>query len=143
MTGVVADANFIGLLRILVRIVEQSEYAELWEKLSLRVAEFADLGLAPDAPDRVVWTRCQTLGLVLLTGNRNDDGPDSLQATIADSNTAASLPVFTVGTADRIMFERGYAERVAIDMLEYLIDLRDRAEHLLGSGRLYLPKKPV
>jgi hypothetical protein len=139
MTGIVADVNLIGTLRILIQIIERSELAELWTKLELRVAEFEELGLPRESADRVVWSRCQELGLVLITGNRNDDGPDSLEATIADSNGPSRLPVLTVSSTQKVLKDRQYTERVAIDMLEHLGSLRDSPELLMGAGRLFLP----
>jgi hypothetical protein len=60
--------------------------------------EFPALGLAFNALDALIWATCQREGLVLITGNRNDDGPDSLEATIRNENQPDSLPVFTMPT---------------------------------------------
>jgi hypothetical protein len=56
----------------------------------------ADSGLQLDASDRAVWEACQREHVILLTANRNEAGPDSLQATIQQYSTPASLPVFTL-----------------------------------------------
>src|SRR5207237_9235382 len=101
----------------------------------LRTPTFQDLGLLPETSDSVVWQRCQQEELVLLTANLNSKGPDSLEATIRALNTPASLPVFTVATADRVLQSRDYAERVADRILEYLFDRDD----FRGTGRLFLP----
>jgi len=106
----------------------------------LPIVPFHVLGLPSDAPDRLVWNRCPELKLVLITGNRNDDGPDSLQATIDDSNTSSYLPVITLGNGNRVIYSSSFADRIARDLLEYLTDLRDTPESLLGTGRLYLPR---
>ena len=73
--------------------------------------------------------------MILITSNRNDDGPDSLEATIRTHGTPHSLPVFTLADAKRVLKERSYAELVADRLLEYLFDI----EGLRGAGRLYLP----
>ena len=39
-----------------------SEWAEFSATLALRFAEFADVSLARDASDRVVWQTCQEVG---------------------------------------------------------------------------------
>jgi hypothetical protein len=83
----------------------------------------------------VVWRRCQEQRLLLLTNNRNDDGPDSLEATIRTYNTPESLPVFTFGDADKISKSQEYAEEV----IESLFDQLLRIDTLNGTGRLFLP----
>jgi hypothetical protein len=70
-----------------------------------------------------------------MTDNRNDDGPDSLEATIRNENQAGSLPVVTIADTDRILRDRLYAERVAECLLDYLM----RIDELQGTGRLYVP----
>ncbi len=80
----------------------------------------------------VLWRACQQHQLVLLTGNRNKDGPDSLEATIQAENTPQSLPVFTL--ADPLS-SGAYAEPVAIRLLEHLYDIGS----LRGTGRMYIP----
>jgi hypothetical protein len=72
-----------------------------------------------------------------LTNNRNDDAPDSLEATIRTFNTPRSLPIFTIGDAERLRNEREYSDRVIWTLLEYLYDV----ENVLGTGRLFLPAK--
>jgi len=49
----------------------------------------------------------------LIAGNRNDDGPDSLEAVIRDENQPDSLPVVTIANPDRMLNDRLYAEEVA------------------------------
>jgi len=75
------------------------------------------------------------LTLYLLTNNRNDDGPNSLEATIRTRNAATRLPVFTFSDADRIYQSKGYVDRVVESLFDQLL----RIETLRGSGRLYLP----
>lgn len=96
---------------------------------------FRDVGLDQAARDGDVWDMCQREGLVLITANRNDDGPDSLEAVIRARGTANSLPVFTIGSADQIFQGSDYADRVVEKMLEFLLDL----DNVRGTGRLYLP----
>jgi hypothetical protein len=72
---------------------------------------------------------------VLLTSNRNADGPDSLEATIRAENQPDSLPVITISNHERVLQDRQYAERVAESLLDYL----ERIDEVRGTGRLYVP----
>ncbi len=71
----------------------------------------------------------------MITGNRNDDGPTSLEATIRNENQPDSLPVITIGDADRVLRDRIYAEKVAERLLDYLM----RIDEVRGTGRIYVP----
>lgn len=93
------------------------------------------MGLRLDASDREVWTVCQREQIVLLTANRNDEGPESLEATIQQQNAAQSLPVFTLSNDQRVLRDPFYAERVADRLLETLFDI----DSYRGTGRIYLP----
>ena len=71
----------------------------------------------------------------MVTGNRNDDVPDSLEATIRAENLPSSLPVITIANANRVLQDRVYAEKVAESLLDYLL----RIDEVRGAGRLYVP----
>jgi hypothetical protein len=107
----------------------------LWDYLDLRFLTFADAGLSSDDTDAHIWDVCQQRGLYLLTNNRNDEGPDSLEATIRTRNTAACWPVFTFSDADRLYQSKDYADRVVESLFDHLL----RIESLRGTGRLFLP----
>ena len=140
MKGILADVNFQGHLGRLTFIMHGPAWLDLWTSLGLKIVTFHDLGLHPKTRDRIVWNRCQVERLVLLTDNRNDDGPDSLEAAIRDGPPDA-LPVFTIGDSQRVLEDDGYARLVVNDLMDYLDDLVARPEALLGAGRLYLPKE--
>src|SRR5215813_3349874 len=110
VNGILADANCAGHLALLVRLFHES-----WR--------------------RDVWEVCQRTHVVLLTANRNDAGPESLEATIQQHNTTESLPVFTLANDQRVLREHRYAEAVADRLLEFLFDI----DNYRGTGRLYLP----
>jgi hypothetical protein len=116
-------------------LLESDEWRGLWEPLHLTLLAFSDLDLDEDAPDRVVWETCQREQVVLLTANRNEEGPDSLETTIRTQNQPDSLPVLTLGDGDRVMQSRDYAGRVVARMLEILLEINNYR----GTGRLYLP----
>jgi hypothetical protein len=135
MRGILADINVGAQVRALLSIWTSDTWRELWHDLGLATASFPALGLSYDESDRVIWRTCQLERLVLITGNRNDDGPDSLEATIRDENRPESLPVITIADTDRLLRDRPYAERVAERLLEKLIAIDD----FRGTGRIYVP----
>jgi len=135
MPGIMADHNIEGHFEVLLRIVRAAPWQELWDELHVEIASFASLGLSADASDAVLWRACQTQDIMLITANRNKDGFDSLEATIATQNEPHHLPVLTVANADQILTDREYAVRVVTQLLEFLFDL----DNIRGTGRLYLP----
>jgi hypothetical protein len=130
-----ADANIQGHIARLISRMQSAEWRDYWDYLRLRHITFADLGLDPADPDSVVWRCCQERQVLLLTNNRNDDGPESLEATIRAHNTPECLPVFTIGDADRLLSGTDYADQVIDRLLRYLLEF----EAIRGTGRLYLP----
>src|SRR5690349_18915437 len=90
-----ADANINGHVARLGFLMRSPYWRDVWDGLQIRVAAFGDVGLDPADTDAVVWDCCQNQGLILITSNRNEDGPDSLETTIRTRSTATSLPVFT------------------------------------------------
>ena len=135
MRGILADINVVGQRDALLSIWTSDTWRDFWDGLGLSVETFRTLGLSDTASDALIWRTCQREGLVLITGNRNDDGPDSLEATIRDENQPESLPVITIGDADRVLRDRLYAENVAERLLDYLM----RTDEVRGVGRLYVP----
>jgi hypothetical protein len=103
--------------------------------MACSVESFHSLGLDTRTPDSVLWRLCQEQEIVLITGNRNKEGDDSLEATMERENTALSLPVLTIADPQRVAFDRAYAERAAIRVLDFLLDL----EKNRGAMRLYVP----
>ena len=71
----------------------------------------------------------------MITANRDDDGPDSLESVIWSENQPDSLPVVTVADPDCVLRDRLYAEMVAERLLEKLIAVDD----FRGTGRIYVP----
>ncbi len=135
MKGLLADVNSVKQVRFLLMLLHEDARREFWHYLALTTPTFAEVGLHPRSTDTDVWLKCQADELLLITANRNDDGPDSLEATIRTHGTPHSLPVFTLADANRVLSERSCAEHVADRLLEYLYDM----DNLRGAGRLYLP----
>jgi hypothetical protein len=129
-----ADHDIEGQFRELLGLFLSPAWREVWEGLNISVETFPGLGLAENDPDAVVWQTCQARQVILVTGNRNDEGPDLLEATICQFNRPDSLPVFTIGDPQRFP-SRSYVERTAERLLEYLLDI----DAYRGTGRLYIP----
>jgi hypothetical protein len=129
ITGLLADADVQGHVRIIVAACESPDWREFWAEVRVPVLFFPDVGLPPDAPDAEVWGLCQDRRLVLITGNRNLEGPDALEAVLRSLGTAESLPVFTLADRERIAADRVYAERVVARLIELF------AGHRRSPGR--------
>jgi hypothetical protein len=135
MRGLLADINAVGALTCLRFIWLSAAWREFWVELGLSIKDFQALGLPVEAPDQMVWRTCQREQLILITGNRNKHGADSLEATIQSENQPDSLPVITIADLDRVVWDRLYAETVAERLLDYLM----RIDEVRGVGRIYVP----
>jgi hypothetical protein len=141
MRGLVLDINVQGHGPYLLRLFDELLLTEFWEDLAIPVLTVPELGYPQEVSDRVLWGRCQRDELVLLTENRNNDGPDSLEQTILDEITADGLPVLTFANKDRFEHDHEYALAVAEAVLNVLHDIK--SGKFRGIGRLYIPLKPV
>ena len=135
MISLLADVNIQGHVDRLVDRMQSNYWREFWDYLALGYISFSDLGLVREDTDAVIWKRCQERNAVLVTNNRNDDGPDSLESTIRNFTTAESLPVFTIGDADRVLSDSEYADQVVDRLFRHLLDL----DNIRGTGRQYIP----
>lgn len=135
MPTILLDENIEGYAEYLSRFMFAPERSEISSLVGVQIATFDQVGLAKGAADEQVWQFCQAQGFFLLTDNRNDDRPDSLESVIRTQSVSTSLPVFTISDINRFRSEREYIESLAAKLLEYLFD----AENIRGVGRLYLP----
>ena len=135
MRAIMADNDVQGHVAILAHLLLSDEWREIWLSLNLSIWSFADLSLTADASDAAVWHACQRGNVVLITGNRNKDGADSLEATLQTHNTATSLPVLTIADPNELIHSQEYASRVVDRLLRYLMDI----DSVRGAGRLWLP----
>jgi hypothetical protein len=129
------DENIDGYADYLTRFLYAPERNDLSSLLGVSIVTFDQVGLAKGTADDLVWEFCQSQHFYLITDNRNQDTPDSLEATIRARNLPTSLPVFTISDINRVRVEHDYREALAAKLLEYLFD----ADNLRGTGRLYLP----
>jgi len=131
MTAILIDHNLSGQARLLYGTLQSLGWVEL---LELKFVGFEDAGLDVTTSDRVVWRYAQAQEMMLLTGNRNRSGTDSLQQTIEEENFPESLPVLTVSRQNDLM-QSSYRRRVAAQLIEIVVDL----EIYRGVGRLFIP----
>ena len=135
MRALMADNDILGQMQVLVFLLESEEWRDLWSSLGLGIRTFADLAFGPSVADADLWHACQKEQIVLITGNRNKAGSDSLEATIQTFGTPASLPVFTLADPKQVLASRDYANQVVARFLEYLMEI----DNVRGAGRLWLP----
>jgi hypothetical protein len=135
MRGILADINAGKHVKAIISVWTSDAWREIWNHLGLTVTSFPAQGLSYNASDVAIWRTCQREGLVLITGNRNDDGPDSLESAVRDENLPESLPIVTISDPDRLLRDRLYTEKVAERLLEYLFAIDD----VRGAGRLFVP----
>jgi hypothetical protein len=126
---VLVDYNLEGQARLLWETILAND---LLDYLPIRFVHFADVNLPTTSNDRIVWRFAQARGMLLLTGNRNMKGGNSLEATLREEFTADSLPVLTISDADRLA-EREYRERCAYQLFDIVLDLGI----FRGTTRLY------
>ncbi len=135
MRAVMADNDCGGQFDALLAVLNSDGWRELWQGLGLAVVTFESLGLSRGAADALLWETCQANEVVLVTANRNDDGPESLEATLRGRNAAHSLPVFTLIHPDRVRPGGSETALVAERLLQYLLEI----DRYRGAGRIWLP----
>jgi hypothetical protein len=139
MPGLLADVHAVAHLELILRVCRSPAWREIWEALQTDTFTFADVGLPDDTTDADLWRFCQQHEMLLVTGNRNDEGSQSLEATIRQFNTPQSLPVLTIANMRWFRYDRKYIESAAERLLEILLEL----DRFRGTGRLYLPPNIV
>jgi hypothetical protein len=130
-----SDVNVQGQVARLRALMQGDYWRVFWDHPDVKIFHFDEVGLIPADSDAKVWHLCQQNRLYLLTNNRNEDGDDSLEATIRAFNTAGSLPVFTFGDAEKIQKNKAYADQVVESLFDHLL----RIDALSGTGRLFIP----
>lgn len=105
------------------------------EVISISFVDLEDVGLSIDSSDRIVWRAAQAQQMILMTANRRMKGRDALERVLREEHTANSLPVITLGDADRFLAERDYRDQCVDRLLEIALDI----ENYLGVGRLFMP----
>lgn len=137
MRGLLADVNVQGHLSSLRRLLVTAGRWPVIAELNVAFATFTDVQLPRDLDDRTLWDFCQQEGWILFTENRNDDGPDSLQATLNDSWRNGHLPVLTLANKRGFERDQEYARRVATDVAELVYGIAH--SEYLDLPRIYIP----
>ena len=101
----------------------------------IRFITFDEMSLPIDSDDRVVWRLAQSNQMILLTANRSMKGDNSLEQVMREEITSTSLPVITIGDADRLLNDSEYRQRCAIRLVEIVIDINT----YMGVSRLFIP----
>ena len=135
MQRILSDHDVQGHVRRLMDICQMPPWVDLWRELECVLCTFEEFDLSATASDAVIWQTCQDHGILLLTGNRNAESPESLEMTIRQRNNLGCLPVLTLADPDRIQRDRESAESIVERLFDILID----PDALRGAGRLYLP----
>jgi hypothetical protein len=132
---ILIDKNIEGHAAHIWMRMQAADWRDMTIAVDVTFQMFRDVGLDPESNDDVVWHFCQTHGFYLLTSNRNEESPDSLEATLQREGTPTSLPVITLPLPDRVFHSRAFLDRVVEKLLDYML----YADNLRGAGRLYLP----
>jgi hypothetical protein len=103
--------------------------------LQIRFVTFEEIELAVNSDDRVVWRFAQANRMVLLTANRSMKGKNSLEQVMREENTSTSLPIITIGDADRVLTDPDYRNRCVDRLIEIVFDIDDYR----GAMRLFIP----
>jgi hypothetical protein len=135
MQRILSDRDVQGHVSRFMDICQMPPWVDLWRELECMLCTFEDFDLPVDATDATIWQACQAHDILMITGNRNAEGPASLDMTLRQRNAANCLPVLTLADPDRIQRDRPYAEAVVERLFDILID----PDALRGTGRLYLP----
>ena len=96
---------------------------------------FEEVGLSIDSNDRVVWRVAQKNQMILLTANRSMKDEDSLEQVMRDENTQSSLPVVTIGNADRVLNDSIYRERC----VDRIVEIAIYTANYMGARRVFIP----
>lgn len=126
------DHNFKGHARILLGSIASQGWLDF---VSIRFVMFEEVGLAIDSSDRVVWRLAQKNQMILLTANRSMKDADSLEQVMREENTQNSLPVVTVGDADRVLNDSSYRERC----VDRLVEIAIYMVNYIGARRIFIP----
>jgi hypothetical protein len=103
--------------------------------LPIRFITFEEIELSVTSDDRIVWRFAQANQMILLTANRSMKGKNSLEQVMREENTSTSLPVVTIGDANRVLTEPDYRNRCVDRLIEIIFDVDDYR----GSSRLFIP----
>jgi len=126
------DHNLEGHALILSGNITNLGWLDL---LPIRFITFEEVALSTTSDDQVVWRFSQANQMILLTANRSMKGRNSLEQVMREENTSTSLPVVTIGNADRILSDPNYRNRCVDRLIEIVFDINDYR----GARRIFIP----
>jgi hypothetical protein len=126
------DHNLKGHARILLGSITSQGWLD---SIPIRFVTFEEMGLSIDSSDRVVWRLAQENQMILLTANRSMKDEDSLEQVMREESTLNSLPVVTIGNADRVLNDSSYRERCVDRLVEIVIYIGN----YMGARRVFIP----
>ncbi len=126
------DHNLKGHALVLFGAIASQGWLDI---LPIQFVNFAEVDLAIDSNDRVVWRLAQEKQMILLTANRSMKGKDSLEQVMREESTSNSLPVFTIANADRLLNDVDYRGRCVESLIEITLDI----DSYRGARRIFIP----
>lgn len=126
------DHNLAGHALLLSGSLNNQGWTDL---LPMRFMLLEEMGLPVTSSDRVVWRCAQANRMILLTANRRMKGKDSLEQVLREENLPTSLPVVTIGDADRVLTDPDYRDLCANRLLELALYLNNYR----GTRRIFIP----
>ena len=126
------DHNLKGHALVLFGAIASQGWLDI---LPIQFVNFAEVDLAVDSNDRVVWRLAQEKQMILLTANRSMKGKNSLEQVIREESTPNSLPVFTIANADRLLNDVDYRGRCVESLIETTLDI----DSYQGTRRIFIP----
>jgi len=126
------DHNLKGHARILLGTLAGQGWLDL---VPIRFVMFEEVGLLIDSSDRVVWRVAQQNQMIILTANRSMKDKDSLEQVMREKNTQSSLPVVTIGNADRVFTDSSYRNRC----VDRIVEIAIYSDNYLGARRVFIP----
>jgi hypothetical protein len=132
LRGILTDINVGRQRRAIASIWVSDSWRDLWRGLGLVMESFPALGLSYDSSDALVWRTCQRERLVLLTGNRNDEGPDSLEANVEQAATLWNATRILMG----LRYEEEQVDAIMEGVTAMLFGIRGIEESSVYQGIL-------
>jgi len=126
------DHNLKGHALVLFGAIASQGWLDI---LPIQFVNFAEVDLAINSNDRVVWRLAQEKQMILLTANRSMKGRDSLEQVMREESTPNSLPVFTIANADRLLNDVDYRGRCVESLIEIMLDI----DSYRGARRIFIP----
>ncbi|MBC6418516.1 MAG: ACP S-malonyltransferase [Prochloron sp. SP5CPC1] len=126
------DHNLEGHALLLSGTLANQSWLDL---VPIHFTTFKEIALSITSDDRIVWRFAQANQMILLTANRSMKGPNSLEQVIREENTSTSLPVVTIGDANRVLTDPDYRNRCLDRLIEIVFDIDDYRD----TRRLFIP----